>query len=273
MKCMVCGSKIPKGSHFCPLCGVFQPPTPSDMLSDEERLNLESKEFAEAFMRETGAITAPIDEFEGQTLNQVVVRPRARPPVVIPKLSPIEAAQLAQLLMDEGYLRYQRSPTVVHDIYGREYWGYYPRFRVAKTDLEDIEHFAKILGVTPRLYRGNWRIELAGDKLIEILKQIRPYMRGEKVPQADIIIEHGKFYIPNTTIPTPPTVLSLVQPERLMEYLKMKTPITPRIKGLSPTTQDIQTMRILRQQGLSISEIAEITGYSRPVIIKYLREE
>ncbi|MEM2507594.1 MAG: hypothetical protein QXF61_11185 [Nitrososphaeria archaeon] len=86
----------------------------------------------------------PLVENQTSNLNQVIVRPRARPPEVIPKLNPIEAAQLAQLLMDEGYLRYQRSPTVVHDIYGREYWGYYPRFRVAKTDLEDIEHFAKI---------------------------------------------------------------------------------------------------------------------------------
>jgi hypothetical protein len=66
--------------------------------------------------------------------QQVVVRVRARPPEVIPTLNPIDAAQLAQLIMDEGYLRYQRSPTVVHDIYGREYWGYYPRLRIAKTD-------------------------------------------------------------------------------------------------------------------------------------------
>jgi len=52
----------------------------------------------------------------------------------------------------------------------------------------------------------------------------------------------------------------------------MKTPITPHMKGVSPTPKDIQRMRTLRMQGLTLDEIAELTGFSKPTIIKYLRE-
>lgn len=183
-----------------------------------------------------------------------------------------DLAQLAQLLMDEGYLRYSRSPKPVHDIYGREYWGYYPRCRIGKYDKEDIEHFAKLLNVEPHLYRETWRIELAGDKLLRILKQIKPYMRGEKLPQVEAILEHGKFYISKEEIKHPPLMLSLVKPETLKKYLAMKVEIMPAPRGLKrPTREEIETMKKLREQGLSLREIAEITGYTPPTVAKYLK--
>jgi len=290
MKCPHCGSQVDIEWEKCQVCGyplhspqlwwkvVATHPITGERLTPRPFSRKEYAEIHAERLRRLGYTDVkyfPAPWGRDPNHQVVVIRPRARPPEVIPILNPIDAAQLAQLIMDEGYLRYQRSPTVVHDIYGKEYWGYYPRLRIAKTDREDIEHFAEILSTTAHYIEriASWRIELAGDKLIAILRQIRPYIRGEKAPQIAIILEHGKFYIPNTTIPKPPTVLSLVEPEKLMEYLKMKTPITPHIKGISPTPTDIQTMRKLRMQGLTLDEIAELTGFSKPTVIKYLREE
>lgn len=276
-KCQVCGFQLHSVSHQLWWKVVATNPITGKKLEPRPFSRREYAEIHAERLRRLGYIDvkyfpAPWGRDPNQ---QVVVRVRARPPEVIPTLNPIDAAQLAQLIMDEGYLRYQRSPAVVHDIYGREYWGYYPRLRIAKTDREDIEHFAEILNTTAHYIEeiASWRIELAGEKLTAILRQIRPYIRGEKAPQVDIILEHGKFYIQNTTIPKPPTVLSLVEPEKLMEYLKMKTPITPHMKGVSPTLPDIQRMRTLRMQGLTLEEIAELTGFSKPTIIKYLKEK
>lgn len=183
-----------------------------------------------------------------------------------------DLAQLAQLLMDEGYLRYQRSPKPVHDIYGREHWGYYPRCRIGKYDKEDIEYFAELLSTEPRLYRKTWRIELAGAKLLRILSQIKPYMRGEKLPQVETMLEHGKFYIPKEKVKQSPTGLSLVKPEKLKEYLKMKEEIIPHVRGLKrPTREEIETMKKLKEQGLNLTEIAQILGYSHPTVSKYLK--
>jgi hypothetical protein len=291
MNCPHCGSQVDTEWVKCEVCGVSLHSASSQLwwkviathpLTGErlEPRPFSRREYAEIHaerLRRLGYIDVKYFPSPwGKDPNQLeVIRPRARRPEVIPVLNPIDAAQLAQLIMDEGYLRYQRSPKVVHDIYDREYWGYYPRLRIAKTDREDIEHFAEILSATAPYIEeiASWRIELAGEKLTAILRQIRPYIRGEKAPQIDIILEHGKFYIPNTTIPKPPTILSLVEPEKLMEHLKMKTPITPHIKGVSPTPTDIQTMRTLRTQGLTIDEIAELTGFSKPTVIKYLREK
>jgi len=174
--------------------------------------------------------------------------------------------------MDEGYLRYSRSPKPIHDIYQKEYWAYYPRMRIGKFDREDIEHFAKLLKVKPSRYGKEWRIEIAGDRVMAVLKQIKPYIRGEKLSQVEMILDNGKFYIPNTTTEQFPYVLSLVKPERLRHYLTKKVTITPAPpRTASPTPMEMQQMRALRAQGLSLREIARIVGYTAPTVGKYLK--
>ena len=183
-----------------------------------------------------------------------------------------DKAQLAQIIMDEGTFRYVRSSRPVHDIHHNEYWGYYPYCMIGKCDEEDIKHFAELLNVEPSLYRKTWTIYFAGEKLLNILMEIKPHFRGEKLPQIEIMLTHGKFYIPNRKTKTP-HYLRLVRPEKLMKHLEKRVRIIPiPPKRMSPTPEEIEKMKKLRKQGLSSREIAEIVGYTHPTVLKYTRQ-
>jgi len=91
MKCKSCGSKLPSGSDFCPICGAWNPPIPMEMLSDEEHLNMESEWFAEACMQMMEENLPYINEVKFDNKMQELITPE-------------DARWLALLIDTEGSL-------------------------------------------------------------------------------------------------------------------------------------------------------------------------
>ena len=175
VKCKSCGSKLPSGSDFCPICGAWNPQIPSDMLTEEEHINLESEEFAEVYMQERTPHSDMMQVFEIGNPNQALQL------ITIPELAKPENARWLALLIDtEGAMGWRVRP---ERHYGRTYVYRLPYISIGMKEIESkktVDTAAQLIGVSPWTHIKNQtrirRFIVDYGRALATLHYIKPYL-------------------------------------------------------------------------------------------------
>jgi hypothetical protein len=194
MKCKSCGSKLPSGSDFCPICGAWNIPIPLDMLTEEEHINFESEEFADAYMREVKSVPSNVEEFEvdNEQLPLLFITQQAEKygiayahrlkPLPELEISEKERVWLASAIDHDGSIEETtlRTRVKVDKIYLYRYRT--PRVDYTTTTESLAEKFKKLtetpywITTPPPPYKPAYRFSIFHSKAITTIIYTKPYL-------------------------------------------------------------------------------------------------
>lgn len=206
------------------------------------------------------------------------------------RVTPTECFGFLNLAIGEGALYYRGED--VRDGVRLE-----PVAQITMSEREFLTCWGKTLGVVVRRMKRKPQVERLNGRVVNFKEEMYALFKiGSRlhrifieantvpmakciynsVPEAKTIIELGTFVVPTQFVTK--RYYSLINPEDRTTLHQLRTlatriiPAAERIKTTA-TPQDIKKMAFLREQGATLEEIGEATGFTASAVSKILKRQ